>query len=264
MPIFGSAPFLGAPRHSLLHPAPYKQPSARMKRLLPFCLTLCLALSLQARHIIGGVITYECLGNGRYLFTMKMYRDCYDPNGAFFDDPAPIAVYEDGNPTPLDTLFIPLQSFTDIEPDAPDPCLILPPNVCVQEGIYVFEYQFENWPNETSYHLSYQRCCRNATVTNIQTPDEVGATFTVEITPRSQELCNNSPTYETFPPIVICGNEPLMFNHQATDPDGDQLIYEMCEPLIGGGRNFQNPNACNGITPLPPCPPPYQPVQYIS
>ncbi|MEK7253820.1 MAG: hypothetical protein AAB316_03690, partial [Bacteroidota bacterium] len=142
---------------------------------LLFFQTLCFG-----KHIIGGVLTYECLGNGDYRFTMKMYRDCNDPTGAFFDSPAAFSIYKGNSQNDLETLFIDLESYASIEPED-NPCLELPPNVCVQEGIYVFEYHFDEWPSADSYHISYQRCCRNATITNIQTPGDVGATFTVEI-----------------------------------------------------------------------------------
>lgn len=231
-----------------------------MKHLYPFTLLLLLQVPCFAKHIIGGVLTYECLGGGNYRFTMKMYRDCSDPTGAGFDFNAPFTIYK-GNDTELTTLFISPQTITSIDPDD-NPCVELPPNICVQEGIYIFEYQFTDWPASESYHVSYQRCCRNNTITNIQTPGDVGATFTVELTPASQAVCNNSPVYNTFPPIVICVNEPLAYDHSAVDAEGDQLVYELCAPLVGGGMG--GGTGCNGITPNPACPPPYNPVNFIN
>ena len=225
---------------------------------LLFFQTLCFG-----KHIIGGVLTYECLGNGDYRFTMKMYRDCNDPTGAFFDSPAAFSIYKGNSQNDLETLFIDLESYASIEPED-NPCLELPPNVCVQEGIYVFEYHFDEWPSADSYHISYQRCCRNATITNIQTPGDVGATFTVEITPASQAVCNNSPVYNTFPPIVICVNEPLNYDHSAFDAEGDQLFYAFCSPLVGGGMGGGGGNGCNAIQPVPACPPPYQTVNFVN
>ena len=32
--------------------------------------------SAKASHILGGEITYRCLGNGLFEFTIKVYRDC--------------------------------------------------------------------------------------------------------------------------------------------------------------------------------------------
>ncbi|MCR9287484.1 PKD domain-containing protein [Saprospiraceae bacterium] len=240
-----------------------------MKYLLPFVLLLSFQTTSFAKHIIGGVVSYECLGGGTYRFTLKMYRDCSDPTGANFDFQAPFAVYKGDNQVALDVIEATYNfPINNVEPDIDNPCLQLPPNLCVEEAIYEFEYTFPQWPSNDSYHLTFQRCCRNATVTNIQTPGDVGATFTVEVTPASQALCNDSPFFETFPPIVICAGEPLEYDHAAFDAQGDQIIYELCEPLIGGGMDFGGGGGgtpgfeCDDLVPNPACPPPYETVQY--
>ncbi len=232
-------------------------------------LILAVSLAAEARHIIGGVMTYECLGNGNYEFTLKVYRDCNCTECAEFDETAFIAVYncdgEDCNSQSQTNPFLQinaqLQEVNLVE--APDyPCLI-PPNVCVQEGIYRFQANLP--PSGQSYHISYQRCCRNITISNILNPEDTGATHTIEITPRAQELCNNSPVFDEFPPTVICAGSPLEFDHSATDPDGDQLVYSFCSPLQGGGPITDNPNlynTCIGARPIPSCPPPYDPITF--
>ena len=230
---------------------------------------LLFAGTAQAKHIIGGVMTYECLGSGRYEFTLKVYRDCNCTECADFDGTAFIAVYNcSGNGCNNQTQIAPylrinaeLLSVNQVT--APDyPCLI-PPNVCVQEGIYRFEANLP--PSNLSYHVSYQRCCRNVTISNIVDPENTGATYSIEITPRAQELCNNSPVFDEFPPTVICAGSPLEFDHSATDMDGDQLVYSFCPPLAGGGPITDNPNlynTCIGARPIPACPPPYDLVSF--
>jgi len=238
-----------------------------MKHLYLFAFLLFFANPSFGKHIIGGVITYECLDNGTYLFTMKVYRDCEDPTGANFDFFPPISIFQGNSPFPIDVTNAGIPTITNLESDFTDPCLEIPPALCVQEGVYEWEYTFDDWPSTEPYTITYQRCCRNATVDNIQTPGEVGATFSVEITAASQTDCNNSPIFNSFPPLVICAGEPLMFDHSASDVEGDQLIYEMCEPLTGGGQGGLgggDPNACDGIVPNPPCAPPYAPVSFIN
>ncbi|MEZ5031688.1 MAG: PKD domain-containing protein [Saprospiraceae bacterium] len=251
-------------------------PTTNHKRfglVIYFLIAIFLA-PVSARHIIGGVITYTCQGNGNYNFTMKIYRDFYG-GGALFDDPAQVAVYQCGTNTPCDllnvnnaiqVLSVPL-SFPVIQIANPTyPCLLVPPNIQVEEGVYYFSLNLPQSPE--SYHIVYQRCCRNNTITNIYNPEDTGASFSVEITPAAQALCNDSPVFDDFPPTVICAGEPLSYMHSATDPDGDQLVYEFCAPIKGGGPfgtpdNPGNASACNGVAPFPPCPPPYDPVDYI-
>ena len=223
-----------------------------------------------ANHIIGGELTYDCLGGGNYEITMKIYRDCLG-GGADFDSrpnatTGTITVYRgDSNDPFIETFNLNAPSVTRINPDE-NPCLVIPPNLCVQEGIYVFNLELP--PSDESYHVVYQRCCRNVSITNILAPGESGATYTVEINPRSQEICNDSPVFNDFPPIVICAGEPLVFDHSASDNDtATQLVYEFCTPFLGGGTdgtpaNGGSPFAFTGVAPNPDAPPPFDPVNY--
>ncbi|MBP7274340.1 MAG: gliding motility-associated C-terminal domain-containing protein [Saprospiraceae bacterium] len=222
-------------------------------------------LSLSAKHIIGGVLYYNCLGNGKYHFTLKLYRDC-EGEGAFFDDEASIGIYSgNGNQFNfIEELNIDFDGFTSIE-DPSFPCLTLPPNICAQEGTYEWNYTIPNWPTNNTFYVAYQRCCRNEAITNIFNPDDTGITIAAEISPLSQQVCNSSAVYNAFPPTAVCNLEPLTFNHAATDPDGDLLVYEFCAPFEGGGPLTQSPQSstCEGVTPSPACSPPYQEVDYI-
>ncbi len=236
--------------------------------VLFFC--LC-SLSLSARHIIGGEVTYECLGvstvdptANTYFVTMKIFRDC-DPTtgGAFFDDPAIIGIYRGSiNDNYLEqTLFVNVLSITNIIPDTPQ-CIQNVPYACVEEGIYTFTIDLPRLTNE-SYYIIYQRCCRNNSIINIYNPEDIGATYYVELTPVAQAACNNTPVYNEFPPIIICKGVPLVFDHSAIDMDGDQLVYSFCAPENGGGMGFSG-DPCEEIVPNPPCGPPFIPVPFIQ
>lgn len=219
--------------------------------------------SVFAAHIIGGEMTYNCLGGGNYRITIKLYRDAAG-GGAQFDGAAgsigdaTITVYR-GN-----LIFAnvdegaPVQQ--PVEPDISNPCLIIPPNVQVEEGIYVFDV---NLPQSSeTYTISYQRCCRNNTITNLINPGDIGATFTIDITPEAQLFCNSSPAFNSLPPIVICSGTDINFDFSATDPDGDLLIYELCAPFNGGGNDTDNPSTPGGVAPDPDLPPPYPLVNF--
>jgi gliding motility-associated-like protein len=207
---------------------------------------------LEAKHIVGGEITYTVLSHSttsnRYRFTMKIWRDCYTNGGAQLDDIAPIGVYRNGAPTVIEYFGIPRTDRIPRLPQPTIPCLI-PPDVCVEEGLYVWE---KDLPiiNDT-YIILYQRCCRNETINNINAPGDVGATYYVEITALGQQAGDNSPVFKNFPPIVICANERLNFDHSATDTEGDQLVYSFCQPLGGGGKGGST--GCTGTQPNPPC-----------
>jgi len=142
-----------------------------------------------------------------------------------------------------------------------DPCVELPPELCVDFNQYEFIVELPVYSD--SYLISYQRCCRNNTVSNIIDPGGTGIAFTYELTTESQALNNSSPIFKRFPPILICVNRPFFFDHSATDEDGDQLFYEFCNPLAAGGDNTSSPTLCTGTTPDPGnCLPPYDRVTF--
>ncbi len=213
----------------------------KLRGILPFFFLTVLALSpqiLSARHIIGGEITYKFLGvfggSNRYEITMKIYRDCYG-GGAGFDDPAKVAIYrgtEDNNAY-VTTLNFSNPTVKNLPP-IPPPCVSSLPSVCVEEAVYKRTVDLPILTNE-SYFVVYQRCCRNQTINNLVSPGDIGATYTIAITPEAQKQQNSSPTFKNFPPIIICNNIPLEFDHSATDPDGDLIFYSLCSPLAGGG-----------------------------
>ncbi|MEZ4965178.1 MAG: PKD domain-containing protein [Saprospiraceae bacterium] len=221
-------------------------------------------------HIIGGEITYECLGDApnnqrQYRFTMKIYRDCQG-NGAFFDSPAEMAIYQGSLSN--NNLFATFQaSLLDIEllkADTPACVDKFPSNVCVEQATYVFTRTLPIMQTG-SYFIVYQRCCRNLSITNILTPGDVGATYMIELTAEAQKQCNNSPVFKNFPPIVICKDFDLDFDHSATDPEGDQLVYSFCAPFTGGGPLLNPPalTSCDGAKPTPPCAPPFGNVTFL-
>ena len=139
------------------------------------------------------------------------------------------------------------------------------PNECVEQGSYSFT---TNLPIvDASYHVIYQRCCRNNTISNLDDPGSQGATYSIEITPDAQQICNKSPVFDDFPPIAICVGQDINYSHAATDPEGHNLIYKFCTPFKGGGLGGSpgvpgNVAACNGVSPNPACPPPYGSVDF--
>lgn len=219
---------------------------------------------LQARHIIGGYINYEYLSTtnniNRYRITLRVFRDCGSPLNGGFDRPAELSIATSDGGYYIEHFDIGNPVVTNLTNLFSNPCLAKPPDVCVQEGVYS---TIVNLPIDpvNSYYIIYQRCCRNNTIFNILTPGDVGATYYTEITPLAQQLHNSSPSFKTIPPIAVCGNFTLNFDHSAADVDGDSLAYYMVAPLQGGGNLDFGPN-CQTIIPNPDCLPPYDSVVY--
>jgi len=235
---------------------------------------LLLPFQSFGKHLIGGEISYKCLGDGDYEIELSIYRDCLS-DGADFDAEVTFAVYQCDNTIDCSALMQGSQGFSFIVPltekkfiNQPDPTCVLP-QLCVEQGIYRFRFsEYDVFlPNtDNSYHIVYQRCCRNESITNLLVPGDVGSTITIAISPAAQQVCNNSPTFEDFPPVIACVNTPFNFSHTAIDEDGDSLVYAFASPLSGGGLDLtaDNYRTCFGVLPTPPCPPPYNKVPFID
>ncbi len=187
---------------------------------------------------------YECIGPNQYLFTMKLFRDC-NSTGAAFDDPATFGFFNsDGDLVGSTTAFV--GDIQSINTDLDTPCLGFPPDICVEEGIYTFEVTLPN--DSETFEVVYQRCCRNGTIQNLIDPGAQGLTIVATVPPASVAACNSSPSFDNFPPPVLCAGETLVFDHSATDADGDELVYSLCAPYIGATQAMPMP----GIPSNPP------------
>ncbi|HIB21749.1 MAG TPA: hypothetical protein EYO32_09615 [Rhodospirillales bacterium] len=198
----------------------------------------------SATHVIGGEVYYECLdpATGFYRFTVKLYRDCY--NGVpFFDDPIFVSVY-DKNDNLVIKFNMALPPDDTLDNNTYNVCLYSPPDICVHEAVYQEDFFLP--PGE--FYMTYQRCCRNVIIQNIVNPSSVGFGFDIKIPDSTEALCNSSPYFNNYPPTIICLNEPFTYDHSATDPDGDSLVYYLCAP-----NDYSTGSL--GIIPDPPGPP---------
>ncbi|MEM9822802.1 MAG: PKD domain-containing protein, partial [Bacteroidota bacterium] len=228
-----------------------------------FMLLLLGQNQVWATHIVGGELTYTCLGNNQFEITLTVFRDCF--NGVpYFDNPASIGIFDSDNQLVTNLgdpqssvggeLIVSLMNDDTLNPVLTNPCLVVPPNVCVHTTTYRDTVMLPS--REGGYQLSYQRCCRNATIQNIIGPLDSGATYGVTITEKALNECNSSAKFNDWPPLYICVNEPIIFDQSAVDIDGDSIVYKMCTPLLGASYSAPNPQ--------PPNNPPYDPINWID
>ena len=209
----------------------------------------------SAFHLVGGELTYECQTNNNYLVKLKIFRDCYCTNCADFDNPAYVFVYDDAG-NMVSQLSIPFPGSVQLPVYVNNPCLAVPPDVCVEEAVYTALINLP--PISGGYHMVHQRCCRNSTILNISAPNTFGATYYAHVPDPAIGLCSSNPYFNNFPPIALCVGDTLSFDHSATDIDGDSLVYELCTPYSGASQGNPQPNLGS-----PPPPPPYGFVNFV-
>lgn len=217
---------------------------------------MMLGLNASATHIVGGEISYEDLGDGIYRVQLIVYRDCgpANQNGTGFDDAASVGIFNAAGQL-VNSISIPLsfQNVDEVPVSLENPCGTPPPSVCVESAVY--QQVVNIGQSSNGFTLSYQRCCRNPSIINLNSPDDAGATFTTEIPGTNQtEEPNSSPVFNSLPPVALCAGFDFFFDHSATDLDGDSLAYTFCSPMFGGTPNQPAPN--------PPAGPPYTDVNW--
>lgn len=210
---------------------------------------------VQAAHLVGGELSYECLGNNQYRLRMVIYRDC-SSGGANYDQPAIISIY-DGNNQLIDNRPVYYVGRSLLPINAPNACTTLPPFICTERATYIDTVHLP--PHPAGYILSYQRCCRNAGISNIPNASSWGNTYTITIPP-NDVACNSSPSFSQPPPIALCLGFPINLDFSAQESDGDSLVYELCDLLNGGGNTAQR----GPLSPRPDTalPPPYARVPF--
>jgi hypothetical protein len=222
-----------------------------MVRLSLSIVLLFWSVVASATHILGGEMFYDKLVGDQYRITLKLYRDCGagNTNGQGFDSQIQLMVYNgNGLLHSSQSVSLPVLGEQPVVVDLGNPCLAVPPGICATWAQYITVLNLP--PNPTGYVVSYQRCCRTPSMSNLPSGVLQGLTCTVQIPPASVGA-NSSPRFQEYPPVVLCVGQDMVFDHAAFDPDGDELVYDLFTPFAGGSAGEPTPMAG---------PPPYSPI----
>ncbi|MEO0473894.1 MAG: hypothetical protein AAF206_30070, partial [Bacteroidota bacterium] len=217
-----------------------------MKRAALLLLVLCgwfVPQKSQATHIVGAELIYTCIDSVNYIYDvdLKLYRDCL-AGQAQYDGSITLFVFNGVTGTLFTTVNVLVPPNTpEIQPNDFSACVATPPAICVEEGIY--ETTITLPPSVNGYDIAWARCCRNQAITNLANPLGEGITFLAHVPSSNDANCNSMPNFDQVPPVFLCVNEAFTFDHSATDPDGDSLVYALTNPYTG--TNFQGLGAGN-------------------
>lgn len=185
----------------------------------------------KASHAAGADLTYEYLGNGQYLVTWTLYRDCFGipapTNGFLYVESASCGNFSQSytmNQVPGTG-----QEITYACATALTTC-----NGGSATGIQEYEYtatvtlpaQCPDWV----FHVS--ECCRNTAITTLANGG--GDNLYIEAYLNNTVYDNNSPTFSNVPVAFECIGQDNYFNHGVIDADGDSLAYFFIGPRTDG------------------------------
>ena len=81
------------------------------------------------------------------------------------------------------------------------------------------------------YYIIWERCCRSSGITNVVNSGTTGMVFRLDFPALTTP--NSSPDFVPPPAEYACINKPYTADFKATDADGNQLTYELVNPLRG-------------------------------
>jgi gliding motility-associated-like protein len=191
-----------------------------------FVVFLFNTFSLSAYHIVGGDFTYKHLSGNTFEMKLVLFRDCYSI-GAPFDLFITVGFFEQLTNNLIQTHNVSLAGSGPVVPSGLD--CAPPPDVCVEEGFYIWQVTLLNNPN--GYYAVWERCCRNSIVTNLQQPSSTGIVFYLEMP--DPALQNSSPEFIDPPLPYVCESNPFEYTFSAFDMDGDSIVYSLQTPMAG-------------------------------
>lgn len=198
-----------------------------------------------AKHIVGGGFDAQWLGGNNFSITLKLLRDCRSEGGANFDRPKiRIGIYRKKNDNLV--LYYELDYISKKNLDFVKPKCGGVTIECTEEGVYnkVVWLDPNLYNDEEGYYISWERCCRNNIISNIDRPEDASMVFYAEIP--KVALNNSTPRYTNNPVTLLCLGNAFTYNFDFIDADGDKLVYSLVNPLNGnltGNTPNGNPNA---------------------
>jgi gliding motility-associated-like protein len=212
-----------------------------MKKLFSITLALLLFLTSQswARHIFGGDFSMTYLGTrGRYQLTLNLFFDETVANiNEGFETDISVYVFRKRDHARMESFVLTRSGVNSVVYD----------NVACAElrRLKTSEVRHtkevfldpEVYTDPSGYYIVWERCCRNGSITNIQTPGSTGMVFTLDFpalkTANGMDFRNSSPDFNFPNGDYVCVNKPFTFDMSAKDADGDVLRYSLIEPLAG-------------------------------
>lgn len=219
-----------------------------MKKFLSLILILfSLQMTVQASHLSGGSIHYECIGFGQYVLTIVNYRDC-----SGITMPPTMNVNYTSTTCGASGIFIlPLQSSQEVTPICAQ---LQGQTTCTPGGFYVGleEYIYSDTitmpANCTDWMFSQTVCCWDNSNVNIP-----GNTFSYHAQSSLNDLdfvCNSNVQFGNIGMMYASLNQPNVYDPQGADADGDELRYRLVDVMQAlNAPGFYIP-PFNGQTPL--------------
>jgi hypothetical protein len=203
-------------------------------------LTLLLLISfpLVASHIVGGEFELVHLSDNLYRLNLIIYFDDLNGSPGAQDQSVTARIFRKRDNTVMGQITLSFQKEEPVNYTQPE---------CSNGEIVTRKLYYTStltlspstFNDPEGYYVSWERCCRNYSISNIYSDPPggsrfAGQTFYLEFPPvikNGEPFINNSP--RLFPPLndYACPFRPYYVDFAGTDDDGDSLVYSLVDPL---------------------------------
>ncbi len=211
-----------------------------MKRIFTVLGLFLYSFIANASHIVGGEFELLHVSGFTYRLNMIIYFDEVNGLQGAKDATALVRIFRLSDNFPMQdiTMFLVSQeSVSYSQPSCSRDFLV------TSKLVYTATLSLPaaTYTDPDGYYVTYQRCCRNYTITNIYSdfPDgpssqAAGQTFYLEFPPvvkDGEQFINSTP--RLFPPLsdYACPNKLYYADFAGIDDDGDSLVYSLAHPL---------------------------------
>jgi hypothetical protein len=213
-------------------------------------------LNTEASHIVGGEFQLKLKRGFNYELSLRMYFDDISaaPGLLNYDLTIDAGIYEKNTNTFIGIAKLPRVSMDFIDYKYVQCSEYNSSKVRTRLMYYTMDIFLDPaiYTSPNGYYVTWERCCRNASVSNIRNSRNVGQSFYLEfpaVAINGQRFINSSPVFNKITGDFPCIQQTFNFPFGAIDPDGDSLTYRMVTPWDGNDND-------------PPRPAPFTPVMW--
>lgn len=198
------------------------------------------ALPLMATHIVGGEFQMKHIAADIYKFDLIIYFDEVNGNPGAKDLEARARIFSNFDNSVMANVTLPLVdevAVSYLNPSCASGLFLI--RRMTYSTILSLNPDVFNDPH--GYYIAWERCCRNYNTTNIYSEDPnmgsmryAGQTFILEFPPVVRDgtpFINSSPVFNLPYSDYACVGQEYFAELQATDVDGDSLVYTIQAPL---------------------------------
>lgn len=209
-------------------------------------LLLSIPFTAQATHIVGGELELQYRGPGApttHQINLNLYFDDLNGNPGAKDQVVYVGIFRKRDNAFMGYTSLALVSDNFIAYTKPA-CSISTLSTRLLRYTANVNLLPADFSDAGGYYMSWERCCRNGTITNISAPGAAGSTFYLEFPSPwvgGKIYANSSPVFGQAKGDYACVKKPFTFDFSAKDPDGDSLSYSLVTPY-NGFSSTQDPN----------------------